>query len=428
MRTGRNVAGGTYISRLLPSGTRSGGILRDAPVGTGNPSMDDVPDRIFPAGLNRPDVSAGCAFAYPVFCTSGIAQYQIRGFHIAEPISHTKSMTIPASGFRLTGWIEQDGRRLTEEEVRAVLGADPLAAAWFGGEFSCEWNGCRARDMFGILPGDCPKGTIMCGKENLGNVHPDPPPLGLEEALLAAIRLRSDEGVVALSGGVDSSLVAKIAGRECVAVGLDGSHDLMRAGHAAKLLGLRCEYVIISRDEVETALRKVVTAIPVKDPVNASIAATQYFITRWAGEHGYRRVITGQGADELFGGYARYLETDDIALEMEKDFAGLELQATRDQAVAAMNGVYLSLPYLDVRVVRAVRAVPHRERLQDGVRKYLLRSIAERHIPQEIAWYDKKAMQYGSGVMKVIRDLARKNGYSRSLQGYIDHIGRGYHG
>jgi asparagine synthase (glutamine-hydrolysing) len=337
-------------------------------------------------------------------------------------------MPTPVSRFELKGWVELDGRRLAESEIGAIVADGPLGTSRFGGEFFLRWDDCRARDWFGVIPGDCPKGTIVCSGEKRGEVNPDPVPLELEDAILTAIRLRSDEGVTAFSGGVDSAFVAKIAGRECVAVGLEGSHDLKRAAYVARELGLRCECVTINPDEIERALRNVVTAIPTVDPVNASIAATEYFIARWACEQGCRRIITGQGADELFGGYSRYLESADPGVEMERDFLGLAEQGARDQAVAAMHGTYFSLPYLDIRVVRAARAVPHRERMKGGVRKHLLRSIAERHIPREIAWYDKKAMQYGTGVMKVIRGLARKNGYSRSLQGYLDYLRRAPHG
>ncbi|NYT17420.1 MAG: asparagine synthase, partial [Methanomicrobiales archaeon] len=55
-----------------------------------------------------------------------------------------------------------------------------------------------------------------------------------------------------------------------------------------------------------------------------------------------------------------------------------------------------------------------------GVRKKPLREVAARHIPPEIAYYEKKAMQYGTGIWKVLRKMARTNGYKRSLQGYLD--------
>jgi asparagine synthase (glutamine-hydrolysing) len=278
------------------------------------------------------------------------------------------------------------------------------------------------------MPGNCPKGTLICDGVVKGAIDPAVPDLPLEEAIITAVQLRSDQGVTALSGGVDSALVAVLAGRECVAVGLEDSHDLRQARHAADVLGLTLTCVTITPKEIETALPLVIGAIPYKDPVSTSIALTQYCIARWAGQHGYQRIITGQGADELFGGYTRYLETMTLADDLERDFLRLELQADRDQAIAALHGTYLSMPYMDVRVVRAARAIPAEEKVQRGRRKIPLRQVAERHIPSEFAWYEKKAMQYGSGIWKVLQKLARKNGYKTSIQDYIDHINRVEHG
>jgi len=86
------------------------------------------------------------------------------------------------------------------------------------------------------------------------------------------------------------------------------------------------------------------------------------------------------------------------------------------------------MPYLDIRVVRAALKIPADEKVQGRRRKVPLRIIAERHIPQELAWYEKKAMQYGSGVWKVLQKLARKNGYKTSIQDYIDYINKVEHG
>ena len=328
----------------------------------------------------------------------------------------------------LNGWVEREGRRLSCDEIFAICKDRPEEILRFGGEFSLSWNGCTARDHLGIIDGAGPKGTLTCNGKIRGEVNPVIPDLPLEDAIIAAVNLRSDEGVTALSGGVDSSLVAKLAGRECVAVGLEKSHDLKQARHAAGELGLSCTFVAITEAEIETALPVVVLTIPKKDPVNTGIALTQYFIARWAGDHGYTRILTGQGADELFGGYARYMETDTLEADLARDFLGLEAQARRDQGIAALHRTYLSMPYLDLRVVRAARVIPSCEKVQGIRRKIPLRKVAERHIPQDLAWYEKKAMQYGSGVFGVLRKLARKNGYKTSLQDYIDQILRVEHG
>jgi asparagine synthase (glutamine-hydrolysing) len=328
----------------------------------------------------------------------------------------------------LKGWVERDGRRLGLDEIAAICADRPEEILRFGGEFFLQYGGCRARDHLGILPGDCPKGTLVCNGVVKGAIAPAVPALSLENAIVTAVRLRSDEGIVALSGGVDSTLVARLAGRGCVAVGLEGSHDLRQAQHAAAALGLDCATVTITPAEIEEALPAVVRAIPKKDPLNTGIALTLYFVARYAREQGHGRIITGQGADEVFGGYQRYLETATLASDLERDFAGLEDQAARDQAVAALHGTYLSMPYLDCRVVRAARVIPAEEKVQDGHRKVPLRKVAERHIPAEFAWYEKKAMQYGSGVWKELQRLSRKKGYKTSVQDYIDQIDRVDHG
>lgn len=328
------------------------------------------------------------------------------------------------SELELAGWIELDGVRLTRQDIETILRERPTEIIRFGGEFFLSGNGCLARDHFGVMQGNCPKGTLTCESGITGEITPAVQEMPLEEAIITAVRMRSDEGVIALSGGVDSTLVAHIAGRECVAVGLAGSHDLRQAKHAADMLNLSCTYVEITRSDIAEALPVVIQTIPKKDPVNTGIALTQYFITRWAGEHGYHRIITGQAADEIFGGYSRYLETETLKEDLARDFAGLEQQAERDQSIAALHGTYLSMPYLDMRVVRAASKIPASEKVQGQLRKVPLRDVAERHIGPELAWYEKKAMQYGSGVWKELCILARKNGYKTSVQDYIDQISR----
>ncbi|MCK9580887.1 MAG: asparagine synthase C-terminal domain-containing protein [Methanoregula sp.] len=328
----------------------------------------------------------------------------------------------------LNGWVELDGRRLSENEIATICSDHPDMILRFGGEFFLAWDGCTARDHLGVMEGEGPTGTLTCNGKVRDAIIPDVPELPLEDAIITAVRLRSDEGICALSGGVDSSLVAKLAGRECMAVGLEDSHDLRQARHAAETLGLSCTYVTITEDEIAAALPVVVRTIPKKDPVNTAIAMTQYFIARFAGEHGYRRIITGQGADELFGGYARYMESENLEEELARDFLGLEAQARRDQGIAALHNTCLSMPYLDMRVVRAARVIPATEKVQGTRRKVPLRKVAERHIPPDLAWYEKKAMQYGSGIWGVMRTLARKNGYKTSVQDYIDQIIRVEHG
>lgn len=323
---------------------------------------------------------------------------------------------------RLRGWIELDGRVLSREEIARILAAEPALALRFGGEFLLTWDGCTARDWFGVMPGDVPPGTVRCGMredriEPTGDGGRD-----LERAIVTAVGLRNGEGVTSLSGGLDSALVAKLAGLPCIAAGVEGSHDLAQARDAAEAMGLSCEYVVLTGEMITEALETVVRAIPGISALHAGIAIPQYWVCSRARTLGHGRVLSGQGADELFGGYARYLSSPDLAAGLSRDLAALPVQIARDQAVAGLSGVYYSLPYLDRRVVRAARSMPASELVSGGVRKRPLRLVAERHIPPGIAWKEKKAMQYGSGVWKVLQGIARDNGYKRSVQRYIDQL------
>jgi len=314
---------------------------------------------------------------------------------------------------QIRGWIEEDGRTLSGEEVSAILSTQPSRVSHFGGEFFFSSGDCMGRDHLGIIPGPIPPGTFRCrGKDT--RIVPSVPGLSLDDAIVQAVSLRSDEGVCALSGGVDSSLVAALARRPCLVVGTAASHDIVRGVNAARVLGLECSAAVIPVDEIEEALHTVLPIIPVKGPVDVAIAATQFFIARAAKELGHTRILTGQGADELFGGYARYLNVENLDLQLEKDFESLSLQGARDQSVAGLHGGYLSQPYLDLRVVNAAMKLPGRGRVTGGVRKRALREVAAMFIPPEIAWYEKKAMQYGSGVEKEIRNLARMRGFKNS--------------
>lgn len=330
---------------------------------------------------------------------------------------------------RVRGWAEIGGRRLGGEELAGLVREGGPEAGRLGGEFYVEAGAFRARDRLGVVPGPCRPGWIEKDGSPVRRIAPEVPDLTLADAVERAVALRADEGAVALSGGVDSSLVAALAARPCVAVGLAGSHDLDRARRAAELIGLDLAEVEVPPARVEEALRAVVAVIPdPTNPVDASIGATLFFAAEWAGEHGHRRLLAGQGADELFGGYARYREGGATRGLLDRDFASLPAQAARDQAVAGLFGVTLSMPYLDCAVVRAARALPPGSLVADGLGKQPLRAVAAARIPAEIAAYPKKAMQYGSGVWREVRRLSRHNGYKNSVQRYLTTLEREQHG
>lgn len=307
----------------------------------------------------------------------------------------------------LHGWIEQEGRILSAAEAERLT-AEELASC--GGEFFLETAELTARDCYGIMPANHPAGVVSADSRTL-QVRPQVPALGLEDAVLEAVRLRcSSDAVVTLSGGVDSTLVAALSGLPAIAVGSEGSHDADAAERAAEALGAKLTLHTITFDEVEAAVPEVLRILPRKNPMDLELAVTGYFICRLAKQCKASRILTGQAADELFAGYARYGRTDTLRADLEKDFAGLTLQRERDSAHAQHFGVWYSLPYMDERVVRCAQSLPAEELVSGELRKVALRKVAEKYLPEEFAWKPKKAMQYGSGVSKMLARLSKKEG------------------
>lgn len=324
----------------------------------------------------------------------------------------------------LTGWVELGGQKISEAELEEYISKDSSIVTRLGGEFFIRYNSCCARDHYGIIPGPCPPGTILCGDSEKGVIQPDCIPVPLADAIRTAVSLRSDTGVTALSGGVDSALVAVLAGLPCIVVGMKGCHDIKKAQEVAQETGLSLHVRTVTGEEIEEALPRVIRIVGDPNPVDIAIATTLYFVAETAKDLGHTRILTGQGADEVFGGYARYLETppDRLADLFAADFATLSRQGNRDQRIAASFGRYLSMPYLDVRVVTAAGNIPPGERVKDGIRKKPLREVAEIYLPKDIAYMDKKAMQYGTGIWKEIKRIAKSYGYQRSVTEFLEDL------
>ncbi|RBQ25016.1 MAG: hypothetical protein ALMCE001_07880 [Methanocorpusculum sp. MCE] len=308
---------------------------------------------------------------------------------------------------QLTGWMEENGRLLDRAEIETISAARLSAC---GGEFLLETDDAFIRDKYHIMPGN-PEGKQIITAE------PSVPDLHLDEAIRTAVYLRtSDDAVTTLSGGVDSSLVAALAGRPCIAVGVSGSHDLAAAEKTAEILDLTLTVKEIGMDDLREALDVVLRIIPRVTPLDVEIAVTGYFIAALAKETGAERILTGQAADELFGGYARYGRSSDLRADLAADFAGLSLQRERDAAVASHFGVWYSLPFMDERVVRASKTFSPEELVKGDLRKIALRNVAAKHLPGEIAWKPKKAMQYGSGISSTLAKIAKAEGCKGSRE------------
>lgn len=241
---------------------------------------------------------------------------------------------------------------------------------------------------------------------------------------------------VLFSGGVDSSLITALAARHVpditlITVGFSGSNDVKWASTASQLLGMENNLILkmIDLDEVESTIPCVIKALDTADPMAISLGVPLYIACTEAKNRNTDLLLTGQGADELFGGYHRYKEiakggASALHEAIAADVARLPRRdILRDNTVAEVAGIKLAAPFLDPDVVELALSIPAALKVRefDGelVGKYILRRAAEGVVPAKIAWRDKKAMQYGSGVWAALGRLARQAGFKKQDKGYI---------
>jgi len=248
----------------------------------------------------------------------------------------------------------------------------------------------------------------------------------LYEALERSVRKRYYKPcAIAFSGGLDSSLLAAMCkDAKLYSVGMAGSHDIKQTRYAAKLLGLLDNLHLheITMEELESAIPNVIKAIESPDPLMVSIAMPLYFASKYAHCDGLRVILSGQGADELFGGYKRYesLKPEDLEIALRTDLENIaQNNLERDDAVTMANSVELRVPYLDKKVIELALSISPELKVHNDIRKYILRLAASNILPDELAWKEKKAAQYSSGIYSAMEKLARRNGYGKAIRNYL---------
>jgi len=259
----------------------------------------------------------------------------------------------------------------------------------------------------------------------------------LRELLTKAVEKACDSNMgIVFSGGIDSTIVAILASEfsnvTAYSCGIPGSHD-MEYANGARNLGFEIKAIEFTPKQIENSLTSIVSTIGT-NPVKVSVAVPFHFASRPAGEDGLTTMLCGQGADELFGGYNRYLEPLPYYAKaegmMKEDTENIPTeQLNNDIAICRENGIELRAPFLDEEFKNYVMEIPIESKIHEiknsgeftcidevgdrkFIRKYVLRLLAkELGVPGPILNRRKKAAQYGSGSWKTIQRLARGGGF-----------------
>ncbi len=246
----------------------------------------------------------------------------------------------------------------------------------------------------------------------------------IRDALTAAVKrqLMSDVPYgVLLSGGLDSSVVSAIAEKfsehrieddsktkaywprlHSFAVGLKGAPDLEKAKLVADYIGTVHHEINYTIQEGLDAIRDVIYFIETYDVTTVRASTPMYLLARVIKSMGIKMVLSGEGADEVFGGYLYFHKAPSAKAFHEETVRKLSklhyydcLRANKSLSAWGVEGrvPFLDKEFLDV----AMRTNPEAKMCGSTIEKYILRSAFADMLPAEIAWRQKEQFSDGVG-------------------------------
>ena len=249
---------------------------------------------------------------------------------------------------------------------------------------------------------------------------------GLENAVKAQLMSDVPYGVL-LSGGLDSSIIAAITQKyskkriesdskenawwpqlHSFAVGLEGSPDLIAAQKAADYIGTVHHEVHFTIQEALDALPDVIYHIETYDITTVRASTPMYLLARVIKSMGIKMVLSGEGSDELFGGYLYFHKAPDskeFHEELVRKMSKLHLyDCLRANKSLMAWGVEGRVPFLDKDFIDIAMSLNPSDKmnilLEDGkqrMEKWILRKAFEDMLPESICWRQKEQFSDGVG-------------------------------
>jgi asparagine synthase (glutamine-hydrolysing) len=230
-------------------------------------------------------------------------------------------------------------------------------------------------------------------------------------------RLMTDVPIgVLLSGGLDSSLISSIAARllkekelHSFSIGLDAdSPDAKAARKVADFLGTKHHEVHFTIEQGIAILDKLIWHLESYDVTSIRASTPMYFLSKAITDLGVKVVLSGEGADEIFGGYL-YFRNAPSTIDFQKEtiervqklFTADLLRA--DKSTMA-NGLEVRVPFLDKAFLDTAMLINGEEKqpkTHDDIEKYILRKAFDTpenpYLPTEVLWRQKEQFSDGVG-------------------------------
>ena len=247
----------------------------------------------------------------------------------------------------------------------------------------------------------------------------------LHDSLAAAVRrqLMSDVPYgVLLSGGLDSSVTSALAKLYAAkrieadneqaawwpqlhsfAVGLEGSPDLEAAAKVAKHIDTVHHEVKFTIQEGLDAIRDVVYHLETYDITTIRASTPMYLLARAIKSLGIKMVLSGEGADELFGGYLYFHKAptpkdfhEETVRKLDKLHQYDCLRANKSLAAWGIEG---RVPFLDKEFMDVAMRINPSDKMitSDRMEKWVIRKAFEQYLPESVAWRQKEQFSDGVG-------------------------------
>jgi len=247
----------------------------------------------------------------------------------------------------------------------------------------------------------------------------------LRDALEAAVKrqLMSDVPYgVLLSGGLDSSIISAIAKKHSAmriesddqqnawwpqlhsfAVGLVGSPDLTAARKVADYINTVHHEINFTVEQGLDAISDVIYHLETYDVTTVRASTPMYLLARAIKAMGVKMVLSGEGADEIFGGYLYFHKApsakdlhDETVRKLDKLHLYDCLRANKSLAAWGVEG---RVPFLDKEFMDVAMTLNPEDKMcrQGRIEKWILRKAFEEYLPAEIAWRQKEQFSDGVG-------------------------------